>query len=118
MNRGIFEWNTTSTTDSRMLYLTVMRDLKKYCARGYCDTLICLTRFLIIPSSLVKRTYKAMPPFLKKDHLIVDWTDYGSVKSFIFSFFSIIAIVTHTEILKADYEKALDEFTQGLIKNR
>jgi len=111
-----------------MLYLTVMRDLKMYCARGYCDTLICargycdtlicLTRFLIIPSSLVKRTYKAMPPFLKKDHLIVDWTDYGSVKSFIFSFFSIIAIVTHTEILKADYEKALDEFTQGLIKNR
>ena len=116
MKRGIFEWNTTSTTDSRMLYLTVMRDLKKYCARGYCDTLICLTRFLIIPSSLLKRTYRAIPPRLRRDHYLVFWSDYGMVASFMSSFFSIIAMVTHTEILKDDYEKALEEFTQGLKK--
>ena len=35
-------WNTTQSNDIRYLYLTIMRDLRQYCERGYCETEICL----------------------------------------------------------------------------
>ena len=107
MNRGIFKWNTTSTTDSRMLYLTVMRDMRSYCARGYCDIAICLSRFLVMPNSLMKRMLKSLPSIYRKDHFIVDWFD---------NFFIILTHLTHVEIIREDYQKAFDEFTQNITK--
>ncbi len=109
-----FYWSTTNTTDNRMLYLTVMRDLKDYCRRGYCDIQICLSRFLVMPQSLLIRLLKTTPAAFKKDHIIVDWADYGSVKAFLDCFFMIITHVTHAQIVRDDYEKAFKEFTQHL----
>lgn len=116
MNRGIFKWNTTSTTDSRMLYLSVMRDMRSYCARGYCDIAICLSRFLVMPNSLMKRMLKSLPSIYRKDHFIVDWSDLGSVRSFFDNFFIILTHLTHVEIIREDYQKAFDEFTQNITK--
>lgn len=33
-------WKTTQATDEKYVYLTVMRDIKQYCASGYCEVVL------------------------------------------------------------------------------
>lgn len=116
MMANVFKWSTTNTTDHRMLYLTVMRDLKNYCSRGYCDITICLNRFLLLPNSFIARSLRTLPYHYRKDHFIVDWTDLGSVRAFFGSVFIIISHIVHVEIRSREYQAAFEEFTQNLTK--
>ena len=75
-------WNTTESHDVRYLYLTIMRDLRKYCERGYCETEICLYHFVSLPNSLIKRLLNKLPQHRRIAHIIIDWSDYASVHRF------------------------------------
>ena len=69
-------WNMTASTDDRVVYLSVMRNLKTYCRKGFCDFFLAAYRFSDYPASLAKRMikpYRHVPPF------IFDWNDEESV---------------------------------------
>lgn len=118
MEKNRLNWITTSAKDDKYLYLTIMRDLRAYCGRGYCDVLITLTRFCELPSGLLKREYNSLQPLEKKNHIIIDWSNLESVITAIGLFFKAIHGVNHQNINLEAYHEALKEFTMYLQKQK
>ena len=55
-------WKTTQATDEKYVYLTVMRDIKQFCASGYCEVEVCFYHFLILPRGLSNATWRSSRP--------------------------------------------------------
>lgn len=111
-------WNTTNCDDDRVLYLTVMRDLKKYCARGYCEIEITLYHFVALPQSYIKRTLPTLASAKIVRHFIIDWSDYTSVHRFLRMMIAIICDLNDANFNSLAFNAAIDEFAQYLIKKR
>ena len=111
-------WKTTSSTDERYVYLTVMRDLKQYCAKGYCEIEICFYHFVILPRSFVKRRMKELAPARFKKHLTVDWADRDSVLAFYRLFITLLCQLNSLEFNPDAFDEAFSEFSQYLTKGK
>lgn len=109
-------WNTTGVENLKYLYLTIMRDLKAYCAKGYCEVSIVFYRFCSLPNSLIKRELAVLPPALRKERLIVNWEEYESVRYFLTTMVKIASEVNHVKINPEEFAEAFNEFTQYLQK--
>lgn len=114
MKQNRLNWKTTTALGDKYLYLAIMRDMKNYCARGYCDVLIALIMFSNLPSSLVIRSYNALPASMRKDHIIIDWCTISSVKAAFEHFLKVLHEINHTYFSAKAYEEAISEFTQHL----
>lgn len=109
---------TTKSNDDRYLYLTIMRDLREYCAKGYCDVEICLFHFLELPASLVKRMLSDSPTSKQVGHMIIDWCNSNSVHTFMYKFIKIVTELNHVPMNIVAYDLAFDEFTQYINKKK
>ncbi len=118
MNKNRLNWNTTSAQDDKYLYITIMRDIRAYCARGYCDLLITMIRFSDLPSPLVNREFLALNPKDRVNHIIIDWSNLSSVEAAIMKVMRALHGVNHTTINFAAYNEALNEFTMYLQKQK
>ena len=107
-------WNTTQSNDDRYLYLTIMRDLKQYCARGYCEVEITLYRFVALPQSYIKRILPTLTSAEIIGHVIVDWACYESVHRFLRMMTAIVVEMNHVAFDQKAFNDAIEEFTQYL----
>lgn len=108
-------WNTITTDDDRVLYLAIMRDLKTYSRRGYCDLEICFYRFVELPDSFIHRRLAAM----KVDpYCFVDWKDYDGVLSFIKKVIKTLCSMINETLWQRQFTEAFDEFAQYLRKKK
>ena len=111
-------WNTTESHDTRYLYLTMMRDLRKYCERGYCETEICLYHFVALPNSLIKRLLGNLPQNVKTAHVIIDWSDYTSVHRFMRLMVAIVSQINNCPFDSKAFNEAFEEFSQYITKGK
>lgn len=116
--RNQLNWGTTSTNDYRMLYLTIMRDIRAYCQRGYCELTVCFCHFMALPQSLIVRQLAAMKLSLSERHLIVDWSNEASVHVFLRRFVSLLSDYNQEQFHAKEFNEAYEEFTQYLTKNK
>ena len=118
MKKNKLNWRTTQTTDDKMLYLTIMRDVKAYCAKGFCELSIALINFCELPQSLIIRDIRLMNLSAFDQHLIVYWSNYNSVHIFFRRFISILCKVNNEPLLSRAFNEAIFEFTQDIrIRN-
>ncbi|MCR4914355.1 MAG: hypothetical protein K6A96_01175 [Prevotella sp.] len=111
-------WNTTESHDVRYLYLTIMRDLRKYCERGYCETEICLYHFVALPNSLIKRLLNKLPQHRRIAHIIIDWSDYASVHRFMRVMVAIVSQINSSPFDSKAFNEAFEEFAQYITKGK
>ena len=111
-------WNTTESRDLRLLYLTMMRDLRQYCDRGYCETEICLYHFVALPNSLIKRLLGNLPQNIKTAHVMIDWNDYTSVHRFMRMMVAIVSQINHYPLDSKAFNAAFEEFVQYITKGK
>ena len=111
-------WNTTKSNEPRYLYLTIMRDLRQYCERGYCETEICLYHFVALPNSLIKRLMGNLPYKLKIAHLIIDWSDYTSVHRFMRLMIAMVSHINNCPLDSKAFNEAFEEFSQYITKGK
>jgi hypothetical protein len=111
-------WNTTESHDVRYLYLTIMRDLRKYCERGYCETEICLYHFVALPNSLIKRLLNKLPQHRRIAHIIIDWNDYASVHRFMRVMVAIVSQINSCPFDSKAFNEAFEEFAQYITKGK
>lgn len=111
-------WKTTGSTDERYVYLTVMRDLKQYCAKGYCEIEICFYHFVTLPRSYVKRRMKELAPTRFKKHLTVDWQSKDSVLRFCRLFITLLCQLNSLAFDSNAFDEAFSEFSQYLTKGK
>ena len=108
-------WNMTASTDDRVVYLSVMRNLKTYCRKGFCDFFLAAYRFSDYPASLAKRMikpYRHVPPF------IFDWNDEESVHNFLVQFIKLLTLVYHTRFNETAFKQAYEEFAQSFRRKQ
>lgn len=115
MSKNRLNWNTTSATSDKYLYITILRDLRSYCAKGYCDIEVTLLRFTDLPKTLVQREYNALPDDVKVKYLIIDWADLKSVLRAITTFMKCLHGINHALMNYPAYHEAEEEFTRYLI---
>ena len=111
-------WKTTGSTDERYVYLTVMRDLKQYCAKGYCEIEICFYHFVTLPQCFVKRRMRELAPARFRRHLTVDWLDIDSVLAFYRLFITLLCQLNSLELDSDAFDEAFSEFSQYLTKGK
>ena len=111
-------WNTTKSHDQRYLYLTIMRDLKQYCGRGYCETEICLYHFVALPNSLIKRLLNKLPLNIRIAHIIIDWSDYTSVHRFMRLMIAMVSQINNCPFDNKAFHAAFEEFAQYITKGK
>lgn len=114
MKTNLLNWKTTNTQDTRMLYLTIMRDVKEYCAKGYCEVSVCFGHFMTLPYSLISRKMNLLGLSDFERHIIVDWSDLNSVHVFYRRFISMCCSVNFEQFDAKAFRSAFDEFTQLL----
>ena len=108
-------WNMTTATDDRVVYLCVMRNLKVYCKRGFCDFLLAALKFSDLPATMAKRMlspYKDIKPFF------VDWNDYDSAHIFLRGFISTLCEAYSVKFNSVAFNEAWNEFSQYLTKRK
>lgn len=105
-------WKTTQSTDEKYVYLTVMRDVKQYCASGYCEIEICFYHFVALPQRYIKRMMLSMSPLHFKRHLIVDWRNKNAVQAFYRQFIIMLCKLNFIEFNPAAFEEAFSIFIQ------
>ena len=111
-------WKTTGSTDERYVYLTVMRDLKQYCAKGYCEIEICFYHFVTLPQSYVKRRMAEIAPTRFKKHFTIDWQDRDSVLRFYRLFITLLCQLNSLVLNLNAFDEAFSEFSQYLTKGK
>lgn len=116
MMKNKLNWISTTSSDDKYLYLTIMRDLKDYCARGYCEVDIALYHFIELPQSLIKRILPTLASAKLVKHFIIDWADYDSVHRFYRMMIAIIVELNHVNFNTNAFNDAINEFTQYLDK--
>lgn len=99
---------------TKYLYLQIMRDLKDYCGKGYCEIEVTLYRFVTMPNSLTKRLLQSVPLYKRIKHFIVDWANFDSVYHFYVNFIKILCGLNHKPFDEKAFNEALDEQTQYL----
>ena len=105
-------WITTKTTDEKYVYLTVMRDLKQYCAKGYCEVEICFYHFLTLPRSYIKRRMAEIAPMRFKKHLMIDWRNKDAVHEFCLQFITLLCQLNSCKLDTRAFDEAFSEFIQ------
>ena len=108
-------WNMTSATDDRVVYLCVMRNLKDYCKKGYCDFLLAALKFSDLPATMAKRMlspYKVVKPFF------VDWNDYDSAHIFLSTFIFKLTEAYQAKFNNVAFNEAWNEFSQYITKGQ
>ena len=108
-------WNMTASTADRVVYLSVMRNLKTYCKKGFCDFCLAAYRFSDYPKSFAKRMikpYRHVPPF------IFDWNDEESVHNFLLQFIKLLTLVYHTRFNETAFRQAYEEFAQSFRRKQ
>lgn len=108
-------WITTETTDEKYLYLTIMRDMKHYCAKGYCEIEITLYRFCELPNALIKRMLLTIN-FNTKKPIIIDWNTTSSINRLMRIFISILCEINHVHFNSKAFYEAMEVFTQNITK--
>jgi hypothetical protein len=109
-------WTTTGATTDKALYLCIMRDLKAYCAKGYCEVAVAVCHFVELPNTFIRRELARMGK--AEDTFTVDWESASSVYVFLHSFISIVVGLNVCFFSKSDFEAAYWEFTQYIHKNK
>ena len=105
-------WKTTKATDEKYVYLTVMRDLKQYCAKGYCEIEICFYHFVALPKSFIKRQMAEIAPMRFKRHLIIDWRNKDSVHAFYQQFITMLCQLNSLDLEENAFDEAFSIFIQ------
>ena len=116
IQKNPLNWKTTSSKDSRMLYLTIMRNIKEYCAKGYCEVSVTFCNFVELPHSLICRILTNMNLSPYDMHIIVNWSDYDSVHTFYRRFISMLCQLNGESFDSKAFNEAIDEFTQYITK--
>lgn len=109
-------WSTSTTTDLRYAYLTVMRDLKKYCAKGYIDTELFLITHMTICGSLVTKLMKDAPEELQVIIFIIDWKNEDQVRTTLETIIKLVSFMSHNTFRADLFASAFSEFGQYLKK--
>lgn len=99
MNR--FHWATVNFDSSLRgddyLYLHIMKDVYRYCRRGYCEMSVLLMRFIDMPAAMVQRRYRELcrqEEYRSRDRQLIDWTDKDMVTAFFTYLFGVLNGVT------------------------
>lgn len=111
MNRNKLNWITTESQDDRYLYLTVMRDLKDYCKKGYCEVDITLYRFCGLPNAYIKRMLHVIN-IRNTNQLIIEWDKTCSVHRLMRIFITILCEVNSLHLNPKAFNEAIEEFCQ------
>lgn len=110
-------WRTTNSQVNRYLYLTIMRDMKAYCLKGYCELEIAIMNFVELPNSLIKRELSEIAFMRMHKYIIIDWANRNSIDRFLKAFIKIVSMLNHVRFDEKAYNQALDQFTQNLSKH-
>lgn len=110
-------WRTTNSQVNRYLYLTVMRDMKTYCSKGYCELEIAIMNFVELPNSLIKRELSLIAFMKMHKYMIIDWANRNSIDRFLKAFIKVVSILNHVHFDEKAYNQALELFTQNFIRH-
>ena len=105
-------WKTTQATDEKYVYLTVMRDIKLFCASGYCEVEVCFYHFLILPKGFIKRNMTDIAPMYLKKHLFIDWRDKDAVRAFYLRFITMLCKLNSLQFDLKAFDEAFSVFIQ------
>ena len=109
-----FHWNMTQSTDDRVVYLCVMRNLREYCKKGYCDFFLAAYRFSDYPPTLALRMLK---PYRNMQPFKFSWEDHQSRYDFVLQFIMMLARVYHSRFNRNAFDLAYEEFNQRFRNN-
>lgn len=113
--RNELSWKTTSTPDTRMLYLTMMRDIKAYCKRGFCEPEVLICNFVEFPRSYMKRMLRVMPEMTDYrlcELYLFSWQDKEAIRRMFIDVIRAVTFINHATFSKAAFDAAFDEFSQ------
>lgn len=105
-------WKTTQATDEKYVYLTVMRDIKQYCASGYCEVEVCFYHFLTLTKGFIKRNMAAIAPMYLKKHLFIDWRNKDAVRTFYLRFITMLCKLNSLQFDLKAFDEAFSVFIQ------
>lgn len=108
-------WITTEADDDKYLYLTIMRDMKSYCAKGYCEIDIALYTFCELPNTLIKRMLMTIK-FNVSQPIIIDWGSFSSINRLMRIFITILCEINHANFNARAFLEAIQIFTQNISK--
>ena len=104
-------WTTTEVQDEQALILRIMRDLHRYCAKGYCEIQVAVMHFCELPNTLIARLWHQSPAACQQSkHILIDWTDYHSIDHFFRLFLAVLYEINHVKMNDAKYNCAFYEF--------
>ena len=105
-------WKTTHSTDDKYVYLTVMRDIKQFCASGYCEVEICFYHFVALPQRYIKRQMMLIAPLQFKRHLFIDWRNKDAVQAFYLRFITMLCKLNSHRLNSKAFDEAFSIFIQ------
>lgn len=101
-----------------MLYLTIMRDIRAYCSKGFMEVSVVFFSFVELPAGLINREVYQMNLSIFERHLIVDWGTYDSVHKFFRRFIALVCQLNHEDLDCKAFNDAFEEFIQYLTYNK
>lgn len=101
-------WLNAPETDDVHLYLRVMRDLKSYCKRGYCEIDIAIINFVQLPKTLILRMLPTLVSSRVAKRFVIDWNDRESMHRFFRVMLAIICELNHQQFNNKAFNDAFE----------